>query len=383
MARTKDVEIRRRAGRGKRRGDGNRNVKAVEKNQSIMKGSRPSTHRVYSRLITQADNRRISDSRRRPAYSKPRAKSSTAVAVGGKRKRGGKSMHNPAPMKKKRRWRPGTCAIREIRKCQNEVYRYIPKSSFGSLVRETVQNIMDAPIKDVRFTKGAMEALHEGAEQYLVNLLNATQIAALHADHETIKPGDMQMVLAVQHGVGSLRPDTMTIGDARKRWTDLRRRSPVRKTMSKRPRKPRKPRKSKHPIVEEKVYDDDDDDDDADADLTSDEDAFDYATSDIRSELPTTSDGKCASCDERMSTSTSSGTSSSTSSSEDEDMEKEDDDDDDGDARDGTSHMDEETIAPTNMSQNVLTTASSSFGITTASLGNEPLATETSRGNTD
>jgi histone H3/H4 len=56
-------------------------------------------------------------------------------------------------------------ALREIRRYQKSTELLIPKLPFSRLVREITQEISVS----LRFQSGAMEALQEAAEAYLVN----------------------------------------------------------------------------------------------------------------------------------------------------------------------------------------------------------------------
>ena len=56
-------------------------------------------------------------------------------------------------------------ALREIRKYQKSTELLMPKLSFSRLVREIASEIST----DLRFQSGALEALQEAAEAYLVN----------------------------------------------------------------------------------------------------------------------------------------------------------------------------------------------------------------------
>lgn len=68
--------------------------------------------------------------------------------------------------KKPHRYRPGTVALREIRKYQKSDELLIRKLPFQRLVRE----IAHAFIADLRFQSSAVLALQEAAEAYLVRL---------------------------------------------------------------------------------------------------------------------------------------------------------------------------------------------------------------------
>lgn len=57
---------------------------------------------------------------------------------------------------RKRRYRPGTVALREIRRYQKSTENLIRKLPFERLLREIAHNMLK---RDVRFTKTAIEAL--------------------------------------------------------------------------------------------------------------------------------------------------------------------------------------------------------------------------------
>ena len=44
-----------------------------------------------------------------------------------------------------------------------------------------------------RWSKGALDALHEGAEDYLVTLLEDANLLAIHARRVTVQPRDIQL----------------------------------------------------------------------------------------------------------------------------------------------------------------------------------------------
>ena len=65
-----------------------------------------------------------------------------------------------------RRYRPGTLALREIRRYQNSTHLLVPRAPFHRLVREVATHYKD----QVLFQLAALEALHEATENYLVGL---------------------------------------------------------------------------------------------------------------------------------------------------------------------------------------------------------------------
>ena len=92
-------------------------------------------------------------------------------------------------MKKPHRYRPGTVALRLIRRYQRSTELLIRKLPFQRLVRELAQTIK----ADLRFQSAAMVALQEAAEAYLVGVFEDTNLCAIHAKRVTIMPKDMQL----------------------------------------------------------------------------------------------------------------------------------------------------------------------------------------------
>lgn len=92
------------------------------------------------------------------------------------------------------RFRPGTVALREIRKYQKSTELLIRKLPFQRLVREIAQDYKC----DLRFQSTALLALQEAAEAYMVGLMEDTQLCAIHAKRITIMPKDMQLARRIR-----------------------------------------------------------------------------------------------------------------------------------------------------------------------------------------
>jgi histone H3 len=92
------------------------------------------------------------------------------------------------PMKP-HRFRPGTCALREIRRYQKTTELLIRKLPFQRLVREIAQDYR----MDLRFQGSAVQALQEATESYLCGLFEMTLLCAVHAKRITIFPRDLQL----------------------------------------------------------------------------------------------------------------------------------------------------------------------------------------------
>jgi histone H3 len=97
-------------------------------------------------------------------------------------------------VKKPHRYRPGTVALREIRKFQKSTDLLIRKLPFQRLVREIATDYMS----DLRFQSQAVLALQEAAEAYLVGLFEDTNLCAIHAKRVTIMPKDMQLARRIR-----------------------------------------------------------------------------------------------------------------------------------------------------------------------------------------
>ena len=97
-------------------------------------------------------------------------------------------------IKKPHRYRPGTVALREIRRYQKSTELLIRKMPFQRLVREISQDFKT----DLRFQSSAIMALQEASEAYLVGLFEDTNLCAIHAKRVTIMPRDMQLARRIR-----------------------------------------------------------------------------------------------------------------------------------------------------------------------------------------
>lgn len=99
--------------------------------------------------------------------------------------------------KRKKRYRPGTVALREIRKYQKTTNLLIRKLPFQRLVREIANNVSTTGT-NVRWQGSAVLALQEAAEAYLVEKFAETNLCALHAGRITIEARDMQLARRIR-----------------------------------------------------------------------------------------------------------------------------------------------------------------------------------------
>lgn len=91
------------------------------------------------------------------------------------------------PSKPKRRYRPGTKALREIRKFQKTTHQLLARAGFTRLVREIASEFKT----DARFTRSALEALQEGSEAFLVQAFQDFQHLAEHGNRVTVMLKDI------------------------------------------------------------------------------------------------------------------------------------------------------------------------------------------------
>lgn len=96
--------------------------------------------------------------------------------------------------KKSHRYRPGTVALREIRRYQKNTDLLIHKLPFQRLVREIAQDFKS----DLRFQGTAVLALQAASEAYLTALFEDTNLCAIHAKRITIMPRDIQLARRIR-----------------------------------------------------------------------------------------------------------------------------------------------------------------------------------------
>ncbi|XP_055568404.1 histone H3-like [Falco cherrug] len=138
---------------------------------------------------------------RKKTLEMARTKQTARKSTGGKAPRkqlATKAARKSAPatggVKKPHRYRPGTVALREIRRYQKSTELLIRKLPFQRLVREIAQDFKT----DLRFQSSAVMALQEASEAYLVGLFEDTNLCAIHAKRVTIMPKDIQLARRIR-----------------------------------------------------------------------------------------------------------------------------------------------------------------------------------------
>lgn len=112
---------------------------------------------------------------------------------------------DPTPQGRPRRYKPGTVALKEIRKYQRSYDLLIQKLPFARLVREVALEMLPADVgAELRWQSHAIQALQEAAEAFLVHLFEDTNLCALHAKRVTIMQKDIQLARRIRGAWGGL-----------------------------------------------------------------------------------------------------------------------------------------------------------------------------------
>jgi len=94
-------------------------------------------------------------------------------------------------VRRPRKFRPVTVALREIRKYQKSTELLIRKIPFQRLVREVFQSLFKT--ENYRVTPDSLLALQEAAEDFLVRMFEQVNDIAIHGRRVTIMSKDIQL----------------------------------------------------------------------------------------------------------------------------------------------------------------------------------------------
>ena len=122
--------------------------------------------------------------------NKSKKNSSEKASVGGQ--------SQVAKIKRRSKYRPGTSALREIRKYQRSTDLLIPALPFSRLVKEVASSVMGNQGEHLRFQSLALKALQEASEAFLVGLFEDVLLCAIHAKRVTIMPRDMNLARRIR-----------------------------------------------------------------------------------------------------------------------------------------------------------------------------------------
>ncbi|KAK1962518.1 histone H3-like centromeric protein cse-4 [Colletotrichum sublineola] len=110
---------------------------------------------------------------------------------------------DPIPNRGRRRYKPGTVALREIRKYQSGTQLLLRQLPFSRLVREIAESVRPRG-EAMRWQSQAIQALQEAAEAFLVHLFEDTNLCAIHAKRVTIMQKDIQLARRIRGVWGGL-----------------------------------------------------------------------------------------------------------------------------------------------------------------------------------
>jgi len=103
----------------------------------------------------------------------------------------------PGVKKTSHRWRPGTVALREIKRYQHSTSLLLRRLPFQKLVREICQDWSS----DTRWQASALLALQEATEGFMIKLFESMNLVAIHSNRVTILKKDFTLI------VNNFRPD--------------------------------------------------------------------------------------------------------------------------------------------------------------------------------
>ena len=96
--------------------------------------------------------------------------------------------------KRKIRFKPGTVALREIKRYQKSTDLLLPRAPSQILVRDICRDIDS----DLRFQAQALMALQESAEAYLTGVFEDANLCSIHAQRVTLMKKDMELARRIR-----------------------------------------------------------------------------------------------------------------------------------------------------------------------------------------
>ena len=96
--------------------------------------------------------------------------------------------------RKKPRMRPGTVALREVKRYQKSLDNLIPRAPFQRLVRSIVTDLDH----EMKWQSAALLALQEASEAYITGLFEDTNLCAIHAKRQTVFKKDMELARRIR-----------------------------------------------------------------------------------------------------------------------------------------------------------------------------------------
>ncbi|KAJ1041903.1 hypothetical protein NDA11_005335 [Ustilago hordei] len=108
------------------------------------------------------------------------------------------SVTEPSHIGQRKRFKPGTVALREIRKYQKSTDLLLRKLPFARLVREIANDFVTSYEhgeygSGLRWQSSAILALQEATEAFLVHLFEDANLCAIHGKRVTLMKKDFQL----------------------------------------------------------------------------------------------------------------------------------------------------------------------------------------------
>lgn len=112
---------------------------------------------------------------------------------------------------KTHRFKPGTVALRDIKKLQ-KVFNHVilAKSPFEKVVRALVKS----KGKDVKMSKQVFSIIQYHLEAYIVGILHRSNLAAVHAGRVKLLPDDIDFIMALEDQTLPLSLDVDDVGES-------------------------------------------------------------------------------------------------------------------------------------------------------------------------
>ncbi|ORY87262.1 histone-fold-containing protein [Neocallimastix californiae] len=153
------------------------------------------------------DNSNDSNDEIHSSYSNHQTRTATSARRTYSKKVPTKTSMVSGKITKKRRYKPGSLALKEIRKYQRSTQLLIRKLPFARLVREIATDVLRRgpySIEEVRWNSSAILALQEAAECYITHLLEDSNLCAIHAKRVTLMQKDIQLARRIRGPWGGL-----------------------------------------------------------------------------------------------------------------------------------------------------------------------------------
>jgi len=149
-----------------------------------------------------------SDSEAEPPNPVPKRATARKSTGGRPPRRSTAAPANDPAQKKRRRFRPGTVALREIRKYQKSTDLLIRKLPFSRVVKEIAMDMTtgmnEYGDRGLRWQTSAILALQEATEAYLVHLFEDANLCAIHAKRVTLMTRDIHLARRIRGPWGGI-----------------------------------------------------------------------------------------------------------------------------------------------------------------------------------